>query len=104
MLQSPQCIFSWAGLEREGSTGSGALTDRNPDGLSVEKYRLLLLNFDAINVYVWNSWNHLDYLLGTRNNMAEEQATKFLSQRERKKPKPILVNTITPNQNSTVSV
>lgn len=37
MLQSPQCIFSWAGLDWDGSTASGALTDRNPEGLSVSK-------------------------------------------------------------------
>ena len=87
MLQSPQCIFSWAGLEREGSTGSGALTDRNPDGLSVEKYRLLLLNFDAINVYVKFLKSLIDYLLGTRNNMAHRASYKILKSEGKKKTK-----------------
>lgn len=37
MLQSPQCIFSCAGLDWDGATASGARTERNPEGLSVSK-------------------------------------------------------------------
>lgn len=36
ILQSPQCMVSWGGLDWDGSTGSGALTERKPDGLSVD--------------------------------------------------------------------